>query len=145
MCLANVDPIKSKEVVAMDVFSVAGSLFVCSLGLTRIIRLAMTKHHGQSRFVQYFHNRSFKWRYSTQLALALFVLVPIIAVSQLWTIFRLRRFQEQVSANSGSVDSDTQWTFGQIVAVTIFVPVLVECWFTWLCGRKGETSGNDGT
>ena len=145
MCLANVDPITSKEVVAMDVFSVAGSLFVCSLGLTKILWLAMNKYHGQSRFVQYFHNRSFKWRYSTQLALALFVLVPIIAVSQLWTIFRLRRFQEQMSANSGSVDSDTQWTFGQIVAVTIFVPVLVECWFTWLCGRKGEISENEGT
>ena len=145
MCLANVDPITSKEVVAMDVFSVAGSLFVCSLGLTKVIWLAIKKHHGQSLFVQYFHNWSFKWRYSTQLALALFVLVPIIAVSQLWTIFRLRRFQEQVSANSGNVDSDTQWTFGQIVAVTIFVPVLVECWFTWLCGRKGGTSENEGT
>ena len=129
----------------MDVFSVAGSLFVCSVSLAKVIWLAVKKHHGQSRFVQYFNNRSFKWRNSTQLALALFVPVPIIAVSQLWTIFRLRRFQEQVSANSDNVDSDTQWTFGQIVAVTIFVPVLVECWFSWLCGRKGETSENEGT
>lgn len=145
MCLANVDPITSKEIVAMDVFSVAGSLFVYSLGLTKVIWLAIEKHHGQSRFVQYFHNRSFKWRHSTQLALALFVPVPIIAASQLWTIFRLRRFQDQVSANSGNVDSDTQWTFGQIVAVTIFLPVLVECWFTWLCGRNWETSESEGT
>ena len=134
MCVANVDPITSKEIVAMDVFSVAGSLFVCLLGLTKVIWLAIKRHHGQSQFVQYIHNRISKWRNTTQLALALFVPVPIIAVSQLRTIFRLRRFQEQVSAHSGNADSDTQWTFGQIVAVTIFVPVLVECWFTWLCG-----------
>lgn len=145
MCLANVDPITSKEVVAMDVFGVAGSLFVCSLGLTKVIWLALKKHHGQSRFVQYFHNQCSKWRDSTQLALALFVSVPIIAVGQLWTIFRLRRFQEQVSANSANVDSDTQWTFGQIVAVTIFLPVLVDCGFTWLCGRDWETSESEGT
>ena len=134
MCVANVDPITSKEVVAMDVFSVAGSLFVCLLGLTKVIWLATKRHHEQSQFVQYVQNCNSKWRNSTQLALALFVLVPIIAVSQLWTIFRLRRFQEQVSANSNNADLDTQWTFGQIVAVTIFVPVLVECWFTWVCG-----------
>ena len=145
MCLANVDPITSNEVVAMDVFSVAGSLFVCSLGLGKVIWLAIKKHHGESRFVQYFHNKNSKWMHSTQLALALFVPVPLIAVSQLWTVFRLRRFQEQVSANSGNVDLDAQWTFGQIVAVTIFVPVLVECWFTWLCGRDWETSESGGT
>ncbi len=94
MCVANVNSITSKEIVAMDVFSVAGSLFVCLLGLTKIIWLAIKRHHGQSQFVQYVHNRSAKWRSSTQLALALFVPVPIIAVSQFWTIFRLRRFQE---------------------------------------------------
>ncbi len=134
MCVASVDPITSQEIVAMEVFGVAGSLFVCLLGLTKIIWLAIKRHHGQSQFVQYVHSRNSKWRHTTQLALVLFVLVPIIAVSQLWTIFRLRRFQEQISANSGNMDSDTQWTFGQIVAVTIFLPVLVECWFTWLCG-----------
>ena len=140
MCVADVDPITSKEIVAMDVFSVAGSLFVCLLGLTKVIWLAIKKHHGQSRFGQYVHERSSKWRHTTQLALVLFIPVPIIAVSQLWTVFRLRKFQEQISANSGNADSDTQWTFGQIVAVTIFVPVLVECWFTWLCE---ETSGGE--
>lgn len=133
MCVASVDPITSKEVVTMDVFSVAGSLSVCLLGLTKVIWLAIKKHHGRSQFVQYVHDRSSKWGHTTLLALALFVLVPYFAVSQLWTVFRLRRFQEQVSAHSGNADSDVQWTFGQIVAVTIFVPVLVECWFTWLC------------
>ena len=128
MCLAKVDPTTSNEIVAMDIFSsVAGSLFVCSLGLGKVIWLAIKIYHGESRFVQYFHNKNSKWMHSTQLALALAVPVPLIAVSQLWTVFRLRRFQEQVLANSGNVDLDAQWTFGQIVAVTIFVPVDVEC------------------
>jgi len=64
--------------------------------------------------------------------MAPFIGIPITATSQLWTILRLRGFQEQVSQASRNQDTDGQWTFGQIAAMTIFVPVLVESWFAWL-------------
>ncbi len=132
-CTAGVDVISNHEILAIDFFSVAGSVFVCLLALTKIIWLAVQRHHKDSRVVQ--RVREFWSKNSTRLSrlsIALFITIPVIAVSQLWTVFRLRRFQQQIAQNAGNYDSDSQWTFGQIVAVTIFVPVVVECCFAWL-------------
>lgn len=133
-CVANVDSITNNETLAMEFFAVAGSLFVCLLALAKIIWLAIQRQHENSALVtstkrHLLRNQSHQRR----LSIALFIAIPIIAISQLWTILRLRGFQEQISQASGYQDSDGQWTFGQIAAVTIFVPVLVECWFAWLC------------
>lgn len=134
LCTAGVDSISTREILAMDFFSVAGSVFVCLMTLTKIIWLAVQRHHKDSRLVQRILIEFSKHR--TQLrrvpVIALFVAMPIIAVSQLWTIFRLRSFQRQMARNAGNYDADGQWTFGQIAAVTIFVPVGVECCFAWL-------------
>ena len=133
VCVANVPLVTSKEIIAMDVFSVVGSLFVCLLGLAKIVWLAIQRQHVDSRLFRHIRERWLKGRsFESWSSVTLFIAIPIIAVSQLWTVFRLRTFQEQVSQTSGNHDTDGQWTFGQIVAVTIFVPVLVECWFTWL-------------
>ena len=132
VCTTNVSTITSNEEFAMEFFAVAGSIFVCFLGLTKIVWLALRRHHRDSRLVLSVsrHFSSYK-RHQTKFQAALFILTPIIAISQLWTIFRLRELQQQISHQSGNHDSDGQWTFGQIIAVTIFVPALVECWFAW--------------
>ena len=133
VCVANIPPVTSKEIIAMDVFGVVGSLFVCLLGLAKVVWLAIQRQHMDSRLFGYIRERWLKGRSLESLSsVTLLIAIPIIAVSQLWTVFRLRTFQEQVSQASGNQDIDGQWTFGQIVAVTIFVPVLVEFWFTWL-------------
>ncbi|KAL2039666.1 hypothetical protein N7G274_007525 [Stereocaulon virgatum] len=133
VCIANVPPVTGKEIIVMDVFSVVGSLFVCLLGLAKVVWLAIQRQHVDSRLFRYIRERRLNGRsFESRSSITLFIAIPIIAVSQLWTVFRLRTFQEQVSQTSGNQDTDGQWTFGQIVAVTIFVPVLVECWFTWL-------------
>ena len=132
-CTAGVDAISDQEQLAMNVFSVAGSIFVSLMTLIKIIWLAVQRHHKDSRLVQ---RVRMAWsQNSTRLrrfSIVLFVVIPIIAISQLWTIFRLRSFQQQIARNAGNYDSDGQWTFGQIAAVTIFVPVAVECCFAWL-------------
>ena len=134
LCTAGVDAISTHETLAMNFFSVAGSVVVCLMTLTKIIWLAVQRHHKDSRLVQRILIEFSK--HSTQLrrvpVITLFVAMPIIAISQLWTIFRLRGFQQQMARNAGNYDADGQWTFGQIVAVTIFVPVGVECSFAWL-------------
>lgn len=133
-CTAGVDVVSNQEILAMDFFSVAGSVFVCLVALTKIIWLAVQRHHQDSRLVQ--RVRDLWSRKSSQLSrmsIVLFIALPIIAVSQLWTVFRLRKFQQQIAYNAGNDDSDSQWTFGQIAAVTIFVPVVVESCFAWLC------------
>lgn len=132
-CTAGVDAPSNQEILAMDFFSVAGSVFVCLLALTKIIWLAVQRHHKDSRLVRQVRGLwSQHSRRLSRLSIALFVTVPLIAVSQLWTVFRLRRYQQQIARTAGNEDADGQWTFGQIVAVTIFVPVGVECCFAWL-------------
>ena len=132
-CTAGVDTVSDQELLAMNIFSVAGSVFVGLMTLTKIIWLALQRHHEDSRLVRRVHGVWFQNRIRLRrLPLALFVAIPIIAASQLWIVFRLRGFQKQVARNAGNYDSDGQWTFGQIAAVTIFVPVAVECCFAWL-------------
>ena len=134
-CTAGVDTVSDREFLAMNIFSVAGSVFVCLVTLTKIAWLALQRHHGDSRLVRRVHGVWFQSRTRLRrLPIVLFVAIPIIAASQLWIVFRLRSFQKQVARNAGNYDSDGQWTFGQIAAVTIFVPVAVECCFAWLDG-----------
>ena len=132
-CTAGVDAVSNQETLAMDFFSLAGSIFVCLMALTKIIWLALQRHHPDSFFVQRVRKlRSYDSRQLSRLPMVLFVALLIIAISQLWTIFRLKSFQEQIAHNARNDDTDSQWTFGQIAAVTIFVPVGVECCFAWL-------------
>ena len=134
-CTAGVDTVSDRELLAMNVFSVAGSLFVSLVTLTKITWLALQRHHEDSRPVRRVHGVWVRNRARLrQSPIVLFVAIPIIAASQLWIVFRLRGFQKQVARNAGNYDSDGQWTFGQIAAVTIFVPVAVECCFAWLDG-----------
>ena len=132
-CTKDVDVVSNQEILAMDFFSVAGSVFVCLVALTKIIWLALQRHHQDSRLVQRVRDLwSRKRSQLSRLSLVLFIVLPIIAASQVWTVFTLRKFQKQIAHNAGNDDSDSQWTFGQIVAVTIFVPVIVESCFAWL-------------
>ena len=56
------------------------------------------------------------------------ILVAMItwSVPLFWTLMELRRRQEQFAADLGQPNGNNTWTFGQILAVVVFVPVLVE-------------------
>ena len=126
-CLVNVHDITTKETIAMNIFGVSGSLFVSVLALAKIIWLAAQRQHRHSRLVQHIRERRPKTNSRHPLlSIVLFVVIPILVVSQCWTVSRLRAFQAQVSSASGNSDSDGQWTFGQIAAMTVFAPVLVQ-------------------
>ncbi len=58
-------------------------------------------------------------------------LLLIFAIVQLLAILWLRNEQLQMAKVSGTTNSDGDWTFGQVVAVTLFTPVLFECWSHW--------------
>ena len=140
-CTESVNTVTVREETAMKIFSVAGSIPICVLAIVKIIWLAMKRQHEESRVVRYIEDRLIeRAKIQSQLTVALLIAIPIIAISQLWTIFRLRDFQKQIAQAFGNEDLDSQWTFGQIAAVTIFVPVVVECWFSWLHDNDFESS-----
>ena len=108
----------------MDFFMVIGSVFICLAALTKIIWLAVQRHHKESRLT--YRVRRFWSKNSSRLfrlSIMLFIAIPIIAVSQPWTVFELRSFQQQIAQNAGNDDSDSRWIFGQIAAVTLMVPL----------------------
>ena len=133
ICTGSVDQVTQRETTAMQIFGTAGSVFVCIMTIVKISWLALNRQCQGSRLL-----RSFKKFWMTRTILrpkfpmVLFIVIPLLAITQMWTIFRLRDFQTQVSQASGNNDLDSEWTFGQVAAVTIFVPVVVECWFSWL-------------
>ncbi|KAL8709285.1 MAG: hypothetical protein Q9225_007476 [Loekoesia sp. 1 TL-2023] len=129
ICTANVKDISSQELVAMRFFGVAGSLFVCVCALLKIIWLGMQRQHDDSRLVHWI--RKHQINVGPKISMLFLTLLPIFAISQIWTILRLRRFQADISKNTENLNSDNEWAFGQIAAVTVFAPVLVECWFRW--------------
>lgn len=123
-CTAGANAVSNQEILAMVFFSVIGSVFICLAALTKIIWLAVQRHHKKSRLVQrvrrfWSKNSSRLFRLSIMLSIA----IPIIAMSQPWRVFELRSFQQQIAQNAGNDDSDSRWTFGQIAAVTLMVPL----------------------
>ncbi|KAL8912958.1 MAG: hypothetical protein Q9171_002157 [Xanthocarpia ochracea] len=131
-CTSNVENVSSRELIAMQIFGVAGSLFVSIWTLLKVIWLGLQRQHEDSRFVQWIRRRQIS--IGSKLAIIFLVLLPVLAISQIWTIMRLRRFQEGISRNTGNKNLDSQWTFGQIASIAVFAPVLVECWFWWANG-----------
>ena len=59
------------------------------------------------------------------------VVVAIALVVQFWAFFRLRQLQSVMIRAAGGSFPDGQWTFGQIVATAVFVPVAAEVMFVW--------------
>ena len=112
------------------------SLLVCG----RIIVLGVRKHHADSqtyaRMVVLLEGTGAR-RFRQSLVLSL-GMIPPLACGLLWTVIRDQTFQQHMTAAAGNDFADGQWTFGQVVAVTVFVPVLVEAWFLFGEQRKQE-------
>lgn len=134
MCIGDVRRVTNGERLAMNFFGVMGSLFVSLFVVIKLVFHALQRQHPGSTLLTFIRQRCFK--VGTQdfpLSSALFLILPLIGIAQIWTVLRLRQFQQQVSNASENLDLDGQWTFGQVAATIIFVPVLIECCFTWFC------------
>ncbi|KAL8653994.1 MAG: hypothetical protein Q9226_003612 [Calogaya cf. arnoldii] len=132
VCTANVKDISDRELVAMQLFGVTGSLFVSSCTLIQVIWLGLHRQHEDSKLVQ--RVKRYRISIGPKLTILFLVLLPIFAVSQIWTILRMRQFQEGIARNTGNGYLDSQWTFGQVASITVFAPVAVECGFHWVNG-----------
>lgn len=70
-------------------------------------------------------------RYGSYLRLLVELITAITLVIQFWAFFRVRGIQSVMIRATGESFSDGQWTFGQVVAILVFVPVAVEVVFVW--------------
>lgn len=134
MCIGDVQPVTNAETLAMNFFGITGSLFVSLCAVIKLALYAVKSKYPSSALLKFFRQRGFKAAIlASPLSSAFFLIRPVIAISQIWTVLRLRQYQQQISTASDNQDLDDQRTFGQVAATTVFVPVLIECCFEWFC------------
>jgi hypothetical protein len=130
MCFRNSTQITEAEDGAMTAFVVLTYIPISLFIISRIIWLGIERNNP------YTHQRLLQWAnyvplsVKTQIPTVVIFGAPLIACGLLWSIIYTKDCQEQLAAANGGADGDNSWTFGQIVAVTLFVPVLWECWRT---------------
>jgi hypothetical protein len=109
----------------MAIFRMVGWIVVNFLALGKLLHVGLKKHHDGSRITQVAGEIGRQFRRSHVL---LFIL-PVLSITQFWTFQRLQKLQFDMSKAAGNSDMDSQWTFGQVVAVTALTPVLVDAIF----------------
>lgn len=129
MCFRGVPVISLAQDQLMTTLAIIEFMPVSVLALGRILVLGIRKHHRQSKLCIQLSNvlqGRIQCKFKQALVSSLSI-IPFLAFGLLWTIIRVQRFQKQQMVNAtGSDFSDGQWTFDQVVAVPVFVPVLVE-------------------
>jgi hypothetical protein len=115
----------------MTAFGIASWLFITIIAIYKVILSVMKDSHERQWNWLNKHNLTFDddTVRSTQIWLILCILALIFLAAQFWAFFRLRHFQSGMIKAVGGSFPDGQWTFGQIVAVVVFIPVIVEVLF----------------
>lgn len=134
LCLGNDSGLPSTGSLVVEVFSVGGALWAslivaaaitdqCLIGIqtsfTKRLRLEMGKLRDE------------RW------GLIINVIALVLwSVPQFWALMKLRNSQKQLAANLGEPSGSDEWSFGQILAVVVFLPVFVEVLHQYL--RRGK-------
>jgi hypothetical protein len=129
LCLEGVKVLTVTEAAVLNAFGIGGSIFLSSVILGKFFfclpnQGPSTKERSERSLVfKIFHSKNIS---------SLFVFgVFVFGVPQIWAIFRLRDFQQSIAGTILDVFVDNQWTFGQVVAVVLFTPVLVEFLYSY--------------
>jgi hypothetical protein len=139
ICYQDVRVVSDAEDRFMTAVAIISFIPLSLLACGRIVVLGARKHHTQSemyvRMAVVLQDDKLARRFRQGLVFSLGV-IPLLACGLLWTVVRDQSFQKQMAVAAGNDFADGLWTFGQVVAVTVFVPVLVEAWF--LFGEQRE-------
>ncbi|KAK4461510.1 hypothetical protein QBC42DRAFT_347186 [Cladorrhinum samala] len=85
---------------------------------------------GITRFVREENNRWLRY--------VLITVPTLLAAPLVWGFFRLRSLQCQLSSRTAGHYEANEWGFGQVMAITIFLPVVVEVIFVWRSRSHSE-------
>ena len=119
MCWSGIQPLSTAETTAMTTLRMVNWIVLNLLVLGKLVYVGLQKHHDKSCAHQI----------GRQFRSSLLFILPVLTITQFWTFQRLRQLQFAMSNATGNNDMDGQWTFGQVVAVTAFTPVLVDAIF----------------
>lgn len=141
ICLTGTSAPTNAESRIINTFGIMASLILSIFAVSNICLVGLQRHYPDiaHKVIRAIQKTKGAKRWSR---LALIVTIPFLSIGLIWSFFRLQRFQYRISASANVQDSDEQWTFGQIVSVAVFAPVLVEGTRNWY--ERGESSDAEG-
>jgi len=128
LCFTGVQQLTDNETTVIEAFGTAGSIILslfilCPFLWTILQSLAPSfVTLAEQKFLAIRNNRVMQ-SLGPRVVL---VLIPLLTVPEIWGVFRIRNLQGAFTNTMGIEYTDNQWTFGQVVAVVIFAPVIVE-------------------
>lgn len=117
--------------VVVEVFSIGGSLWIFCNILSALMDQSMSitssskAGHMWQNIIQSLRKEQ----------TCLMISVPAVvgwSVPLFWAMMQLRTWQKQFAASLNETSGSDVWTFGQIIAVVVFLPVLNEILFQYL-------------
>lgn len=126
LCFRRRSILPTAEEIAFDLFAVGGGSFVVSVVMLGIVIDAVGQQGGWAWSTDFRKSRVFAKADSNTGRAILIFNVLLRGLPQLWTIFRFRRIQSTLAQSINMVNNDNMWSFGQIMAVVVFLPVVVK-------------------
>jgi hypothetical protein len=120
-------------------FEAAGFIVITTYGLLSLLWFIITRRFPErAKVIRHKLSSTFPQANRKQNAIwCMNIAIPLLTIPQLWGVLRLRGVQKRLADATSNVYVDNQWTFGQVVAVMIFVPVFTEVGYLWI-KERGE-------
>lgn len=133
VCFEGVKGISSRPETVMTAFGAGSWLFIAVIVIYKIVVSATNEdarfksRHMKACGLTFDANE----KHQVIIWVVVCVVVFTFLAEQFWAFFCLRQFQSDMVKAAGGKFPDGQWTFGQIVAVVVFLPVATEVLFQW--------------
>ena len=132
------------EYVAAEFFAIGGSI-VASLLTISMLANEIGERREYNWNLAFRKSKVFVKLQKSAIARGLIVLnVLLWATPQIWTIFRFRQLQTQLAQSMNRSYVDNNWSFGQIMALIVFLPVFVQMVCAYLQQQHPEAVSTGG-
>ena len=137
LCFKGISQLDAPSATAFDIFAIGGSVLVSLAILGKLIRVIMCNRMStRAEAITQRVNLVPRWVWSA----ALISNVVLWGEPQVWAIFEFRGIQQKLAAAVNGADQDGQWSFGQIIAGVVFLPVFVDLVYGYFEGREDQAT-----
>ncbi|GAB1320019.1 hypothetical protein MFIFM68171_10229 [Madurella fahalii] len=145
-CFGTLEYLTEKDYTILGAFQMVASLFIilfsiCTLVPPVLRRLNYDRYGGDSPVLKpmtAFCNKASHACQQSPLKYVLLATPVCLAAPLLWGFWKLRTLQKELATATGKDYEGNEWGFGQVIAITIFVPVGVEMIFGAIQGRPAK-------
>jgi predicted small integral membrane protein len=131
VCFGGVNTLTLREHNLITAFGIISYLLMSIVVISKIIFSALDNGDGTQKWLVECRTIFSGNTVSYHARLCIEAVVAITLIIQFWAFFRLRQLQSNMTQAAGGSFPDGQWTFGQIVATVVFIPVAAELMFVW--------------